>query len=252
VRRQWGSEPAGLWGLMAWSLGHRCLFAGGKQEWDRAQPWMHETFPYSDWAGKRALEIGIGPDTDHLQFARAAARLTGVDLTPRCMDLTSRRCEQEGRGGSGLPVMDQGLEFPDDSFDCGYSFGVRHTPGPARAFAEIRRALRTGGAFIGAVYARYPISYASPCIERLIYGEYRRENLSERPGRIEASAVLAPSFVLRFSGPALKRTLRDAGFGTVSLRRRHFGSPSFEGRLPGWLEDLADPIGGWYLLQDAR
>jgi 2-polyprenyl-3-methyl-5-hydroxy-6-metoxy-1,4-benzoquinol methylase len=50
------------------------------------QPWMHETFGYERWAGRDVLEVGVGLGTDHLQFARAGACMTGIDLTPLCVE----------------------------------------------------------------------------------------------------------------------------------------------------------------------
>jgi ubiquinone/menaquinone biosynthesis C-methylase UbiE len=253
VRRQWGNDPAGSWAAGDAELGTPLSFRRVEEDRYRVQPWMHETFRYSDWAGKRVLEIGVGLGTDHLQFARAGASVTGVDLTPQCIELTAQRFEQEGQD-SDLRVMDaEHLEFPEDSFDCVYSFGaLHHTPAPERAFREIRRVLRPGGAFIGALYARYSIFYAALRIERLIYREYRHETLNERLARIEKSMTGAAPPVRLFSGLELRRTLRDAGFETATLRRRHLGMPAFEGRLPDWLEYAAERLGGWYLVHDAR
>ncbi len=87
---------------------------------------MHDTFRYERFAGQRVLEIGVGLGTDHVQFARAGAVMTGIDLTPRCIELTQIRVAQEGLW-SDLRVMDAGqLTFEKDAFDAVYSFGVLH------------------------------------------------------------------------------------------------------------------------------
>jgi SAM-dependent methyltransferase len=253
VRRQWGNDPAGSDAAGDAKLGTPLSFRRVEENRYRLQPWMHDTFGYADWAGKRVLEIGVGLGTDLLQFARAGADVTGIDLTPRCIQLTTQRFEQEGLR-SDLRVMDaERLDFLGGSFDCVYSFGVlHHTPAPGRAFAEIRRVLRPGGPFIGALYARYSLVYAVLLATRLVQREYRHETLRERLGRIEKSTSNAVPPVRLFSGPGLRRELRDAGFRTVLLRRRHVGIAALEGRLPGQLEQVAARIGGWYLVHDAR
>lgn len=254
TRRQWGNDPAGAYAAGDAELGTALSFRRVEAERYRAQPWMHETFRYQDWIGKEVLEIGVGLGTDHLQFARAGASVTGIDLTPRCIDLTSRRFEQEGLE-SDLSVMDgERLEFPDDSFDCVYSFGVlHHTPSPDRAFAEVRRVLRPGGAFVGALYARHSLFYAALRLERIAYREYRHETLTERLGRIEKSTATDAVPLLRlYSKSELTQALRNAGFSTVSLMRRHMGIAALEGRLPGWLDRAGGRLGGWYLVHDAR
>src|SRR4051794_17854646 len=150
ARSQWSHDPAGSIAAEDVELGTPASFAKVEAHRYAEQPWMHETFRFERFAGERVLEIGVGLGTDHLQFARAGAQTTGVDLTPRCIELTRRRFEQEGLS-SDLRIMDaENLAFDDDSFDVVYSFGVlHHIPSTERAFAQVRRVLRPGGVFLG-------------------------------------------------------------------------------------------------------
>lgn len=253
TQKQWSNDPAGAFAAGDAELGSELSFERVEAVRYREQPWMHETFRYSDHAGRDVLEIGVGLGTDHLQFARAGGKMTGIDLTPECVDLTRKRFAQEGLE-TDLHRMDaERLEFADDSFDTVYSFGVlHHTPDMEAAFREVRRVLRPGGRFIGGLYSKYSWFHAALLTERLIYREYRKETLEQRYSRIELSSTDAAPLVRLLSGHELKRMLRGAGFESVSLRRRHMGLAALTQRLSPRAAEIAGRIGGWYLVHDAR
>jgi SAM-dependent methyltransferase len=55
---------------------------------------------------------------------------------------------------------EEGLPFPDCSFDHVYSFGViHHSPAPEKIVREIHRVLRKGGTFTVMLYNRTSINY---------------------------------------------------------------------------------------------
>jgi SAM-dependent methyltransferase len=120
------------------------------------EPYIPEFAGFADTAGQRVLEIGVGLGADHEQFARAGAQLTGIDLTPRAIELTGRRLAAFGLT-SRLQVGDaENLPFEDNSFDMVYSWGViHHSPDTARAAREILRVLAPGGRFAVMIYHRY-------------------------------------------------------------------------------------------------
>lgn len=249
ARAQWGHDPAG--GLAAGEepLGTPESFARVEAYRYAEQPWMHDTFHYERWRDRDVLEIGVGLGTDHLQFARAGARMTGIDLTPRCVELTSRRLEQE-RLHSRLSVMDgERLDFADDSFDAVYSFGVlHHTSSPQQAFREIRRVLRPGGAFIGGLYSKRSWFYLRIRAVRLLRLELFRESLADRLSRIEYSTSDAKPYVRLYTPRELTCELQGVGFELVNITKRHVGLGRRSERLPAWVGRL----GGWYLIHDAR
>ena len=253
AQKQWGNDPAGAYAAGDAELGTPLSFQRVEADRYADQPWMHDTFRYEDHAGQRVLEVGVGLGTDHLQFARAGAKMAGIDLTPRCIELARRRFEQEGLE-SDLRQMDgEGLDFPDASFDCVYSFGVlHHTSHPEHAFREIRRVLRPGGVFMGALYAKYSLFNAALLYERVKYREWRTETLDERYSRIEKSTTDAAPLVRLLGGRELKGLLREAGFTDVRLQRRHTGVPAIEQRLSPRVNDRVSRIGGWYLVHHAR
>ena len=111
------------------------------------EPYIFDFARFGDARGRDVLEVGVGMGADHLEWAKASPRsLTGVDLTPRAIELTRARFESHGLT-SRLECADaERLPFPDNSFDVVYSWGVlHHSPDTPRAIAEVHRVLRPGG-----------------------------------------------------------------------------------------------------------
>ena len=104
------------------------------------------------------IEIGCGIGTDLLRFARAGARVTGVDLAERSIELARANFSLHGLPDvADLRVADgEALPFHDESFDVVYAHGViQYTANPARMIAEGRRVLKPGGTAIFMVYNRH-------------------------------------------------------------------------------------------------
>lgn len=253
AREQWAADPAGSLAAEDEELGTPASFARVERYRYAEQPWMHDTFHFERFAGQRVLEIGVGLGTDHLQFARAGATMSGIDLTSRCVDLTQRRVKQEGLD-SDLRVMDaEHLDFADDSFDVIYSFGVlHHTASAEKAFREIRRVLRPGGVFLGGLYNRYSAFVAVMLLQRLLVPRYRHMSFEQRLSLVEYSSSTdrAHPYVRLFTARELRHALQAAGFAEVKVTRRHFGL-KLRHRTPRWLEEIVSRRAGWYLIHEA-
>jgi ubiquinone/menaquinone biosynthesis C-methylase UbiE len=116
---------------------------------------------FASYRGKNVLEIGCGIATDGLEFAKSGANYTGVDLTPHSIELAKERFGLLGMPGRfEVANAEQGLPFPDSSFDHVYSFGViHHSPHPEKIAREIHRVLRKGGTITVMLYNRNSINY---------------------------------------------------------------------------------------------
>ena len=114
-------------------------------------PWLCEAAEFHHHQGDRVLEVGCGTGCDLLQFAKHGALATGVDITPRHLELARQRV------GSLATVVHgdaRNLPFRDASFDYVYSHGVlHHSDHPREIVEEIFRVLRPGGRFNVHVYA---------------------------------------------------------------------------------------------------
>jgi SAM-dependent methyltransferase len=112
---------------------------------------------FERWRGRRVLEIGCGIGTDAVNFARAGADYTGLELSPATLDLAQKRFDVFGLKGTfrlgnaeRLPAL-----FPQQRFDLIYSFGViHHTPSPRDVIAGARELIQPDGELRIMVYAK--------------------------------------------------------------------------------------------------
>lgn len=116
---------------------------------------------FDSFAGKDVLEIGCSIATDGLEFTKRGAKYVGVDLTPHAIELAKERFALFGVPGQfEVANAEEGLPFPDSTFDHVYSFGViHHSPLPQRIVREICRVLRKNGTFTVMLYNRTSINY---------------------------------------------------------------------------------------------
>ncbi len=110
---------------------------------------------FASTKGLKVLEIGCGLGTDGVQFARAGADYTGVDLTDAAVELAQKNFELLGLHGTFRAADAENLDFANESFDLVYSHGVlHHTPETSRAISEVHRVLRPGGRAVVMLYYR--------------------------------------------------------------------------------------------------
>lgn len=101
--------------------------------------------------------MGCGIGTDAVNFARAGARYTGIELSEESLSLARRRFQVFGLSGTLLLGNGEQLSsaLPPAHFDLVYSFGViHHTPNQRAVVEEIRKVIKPDGQFRFMVYAK--------------------------------------------------------------------------------------------------
>ncbi|MBM7784245.1 class I SAM-dependent methyltransferase [Tenggerimyces flavus] len=97
----------------------------------------------------RVLDLGCGNGQLTRDAARRAStgRATGIDLSEPMLTRARERAEEEGVANVDFVQADAQVHaFEDASFDAALSrFGVMFFADPVAAFANVRRALRSGG-----------------------------------------------------------------------------------------------------------
>jgi len=147
VKAYWNKQSCDTWHTGAGKF-TREYFDQIEQWRYRDQPFIHAFAQFSRYRGKRVLEVGFGAGTDFIQWLRAGAIASGVDLTEEALaNLTQRIQIYDLPQPESLQVADaERLPFADNTFDLGYSWGVlHHTPDTGKSIAELVRVVRPGG-----------------------------------------------------------------------------------------------------------
>ena len=122
----------------------KILFGGGR-EWVCSK------------ASGDVLEIAIGTGRN-LRHYPSGVRLTGIELSPKMLDVARERAAELGRDADLRLGDAQALDFPERSFDtvvC--TFALCTIPDERRAISEAHRVLRPGGRFVLIEHVRSPV-----------------------------------------------------------------------------------------------
>jgi ubiquinone/menaquinone biosynthesis C-methylase UbiE len=263
--RQWSADPCGP--KVSAVPGTASYIEQLVAERHAYAPWFDEALGYASAAGLDVLDVGCGQGIDVVQYARAGARVRGIDLTPRHVDLARMHVAALGLEAEIAVADAEALPFDDRSFDRVSSNGVlHHTPDILAAIREIHRVLRPGGEARVLVYNRWSFHYwlfqvwHQGIRNRQLFQERSMAGVLSRG--VERSSIGARPLVRVYSPPELRRLMRDAGFATprtkvgvfntidtpisdALARRTHL----LDGpRVREWIGHL----GGWYVLGVGR
>ncbi len=95
------------------------------------RPWFNKEFRFQlmgDLRGKRVLDVGCGDGSNALLMARFGARVTGIDISSRSIELCHRRAELDGVGANTQFICSplETADLLDGSFDIIWGDGVLH------------------------------------------------------------------------------------------------------------------------------
>ena len=170
VRNFWNSDPCGsryLEGIQDFEAHARARY--------QLEPYIPEFAKFSQSRGLRVLEIGVGMGADYLEWLKAGAQATGVDLSSESLERARRRCELAGFQPDLQPADAEHLPFPANTFDVVYSYGVmHHSPNTAQCLREAWRVLKPGGEARIMVYHHASLTGAMLWLR---YGAFRGKSL---------------------------------------------------------------------------
>lgn len=253
--RQWTADPCGP--AAAGEPGSRAYIEQLERGRDDYAHWMSLVLGYEQASEKSVLDVGCGQGIDLVRYARAGARVTGVDLTARHVELARAHLEALGLEGNVLEGDAEQLPFPDATFDLVSSNGVlHHTPDMPAALREIARVLRPGGRFVLILYNRASLHYWLQQV--LVEGILRGHLFTERgmagvlSRGVERSSIGARPLVCVYSARQVRRMLDEAGFCEVKTCVRHLQpGDTLPTRLITRFPRAVDWLGrrfGWYVV----
>lgn len=159
VKEYWDKRPCNIRHSPA-QIGTRQYFDEVEARKYFVEPHIPQFAEFDKWKGKRVLEIGCGIGTDTINFARAGAKVTALDLSDKSLELAKKRAEVYGLSESITFYQANAEELssvvPVEPYDLVYSFGViHHTPHPERVIEQIRHFVKPGSIIKIMIYHRY-------------------------------------------------------------------------------------------------
>lgn len=139
VKKYWNKRPC--------NIRHSTKPVGSREYFDDVEKRKYFVEPhipgfaeFDKWRGKKVLEIGCGIGTDSINFARAGAEITIIDVSSKSLELCKKRFKVFGLKANFYcgSAEDLSKVIPVEPYDLVYSFGViHHTPHPERVYKEI-------------------------------------------------------------------------------------------------------------------
>ena len=222
VREYWDRRPC--------NLRHSPEPVGTREYFDQVErrkyfvePHIPAFAEFPRWAGSRVLEVGCGLGTDTINFARAGALVTAVDLSERSLDLARQRARLFGVAerihfvAADAERLSQYVE--PQPYDLVYSFGViHHSPHPERILHEIRaHFVHPGSTLKAMVYHRWSWKVLGIVITEAHGAWWRMNRAVARHSEAQTGCPVTYTYSRRGG----MRLLEDAGFRVLATRVDH-------------------------------
>jgi 2-polyprenyl-3-methyl-5-hydroxy-6-metoxy-1,4-benzoquinol methylase len=232
VRDYWNARPC--------NIRHSTAPIGTREYFDQVEArkyFVENHIPrfaeFPRWRGKKVLEIGCGIGTDTINFARAGAQVTAVELSDNSMELARTRASVFGLGDRirFCPGNAEQLSafLPFQPYDLIYSFGViHHTPHPGAVLQQLRKYARPGTIIKIMVYHRH--SYKVAWI-LLTEGKGRFWKLPELVAKNSEAQTGCP-VTYTYTRHEGRQLLERHGFRVTDVRVEHI----FPYRIPDYVQ----------------
>lgn len=152
-----------------------------------------EFINFASLGQKDILEIGVGNGSCAQLFATHAKSFIGIDLTDYAVKSTSARFALFNVGGKIFKMDAEQLQFPNNSFDFIWSWGViHHSSNTKQILDEIYRVLRPGGSAVIMVYHRgWWNYYMMGILEGIVSGTLWKERSLVRAIQLHTDGAIA-------------------------------------------------------------
>lgn len=173
---------------------------------------------FNKWKGKKVLEIGCGIGTDSINFARAGAELTCVELSNKSLDLCKKRFQEYGLKARFVLCNAEELSdfIKNEQFDLIYSFGViHHSPNPYEIMKKVKDLCHKDTRLKIMVYSL--VSYKT--LEAWIKCGYKFKFSFKKSIQYYAEAQLGCPVAYTYTKKDLKKLFKD--YHILSIKKTH-------------------------------
>jgi 2-polyprenyl-3-methyl-5-hydroxy-6-metoxy-1,4-benzoquinol methylase len=184
----------------------------------KVEPHIPQFIEFDRWKGKKVLEIGCGIGTDSINFVRAGADLTCVDLSQSSLELTKKRFDVFGLKAKFYSANAEELSkiVPLEKYDLIYSFGViHHTPNPEKVFNEIKKYMNQDTVVKIMMYSKY----SWKTLGFFLKSGYKFKFNLKKTIQYYAEAQLDCPVAYVYTGDELTTLLND--FNIIEMRKDH-------------------------------
>lgn len=255
VQNQWDNNPCGSQYVKE-SVKHTLdwYLEVEAYRYNHYAPWKKDIMGFTDFRGKRMLEVGAGIGTDLAQFAKNGALVTDLDLSLGHLTHAKENFQLRGLPGEFYQGDAEAMPFPDHTFDFIYSNGViHHSPNTAQIVAEMWRVLKPGGKICIMVYAENSYHYWKNLVKnewfrKDLHSDYSIGEIMSRT--VEITENDAKPLVKVYSAKELRNLFNR--FSNIKIHKRQL----LREELPAWLqklpvEKLLGRVMGWNLILQA-
>jgi 2-polyprenyl-3-methyl-5-hydroxy-6-metoxy-1,4-benzoquinol methylase len=229
-------------------------------------PHIPDFADFDSWRGAAVLEVGCGIGTDTVNFGRAGADVTAVDISETSATLAEQRAEVYGledRITFVLGNVETLAKFLGPArFDLAYAFGtLSHTPSADAALKELHALVKPGGKLKIMVYNRRSLRVLGIVLFRGFGCFWRSDRLVNRYGLMERGCPVTKVFSRRQA----RDLVEGAGFKVTRISADHIypykksseRSLKFTRKwrysfIPGFLFRFLERRFGWHLLIEAE
>lgn len=119
-------------------------------------PYLAKHIPFSDFPGKKVLEVGLGYGSVSQKIAQAGGYVTSLDVAAGPVEMVAHRLQIHHLQGEAIQGSILEAPFPGEMFDYVISIGCyHHTGNLQRAIDETYRMLKPGGTMVLMLYNAY-------------------------------------------------------------------------------------------------